>query len=242
VDRSAPGAKRKGDAGARGLRYRKPMRGAAFFDLDGTLLTVNSANLWIRRERRLGHISNWQLARAALLLGGYRLGVLDMNSALRAALATLRGVSEESIRQQTHEWWREEVRPFVAPGAREVLDQHRRDGEPLVLLTSSSRYAAEMAIDEFKLDAALFQRYAVSEGKFTGEPLRPICYGAGKVETAEAWARERDIDLSASSFYTDSVTDLPMLERVAHPFAVQPDPRLRRIARARGWPILSWTK
>jgi HAD superfamily hydrolase (TIGR01490 family) len=216
------------------------MRRAAFFDLDGTLLTANSANLWVKRERRLGKITAWQLARVALWMGGHKIGFLDMESALREALATLRGVSEQSIREQTAEWWHAEVRPHVAPGARAVLERHRQEGDQLVLLTSSSRYASEMAIREFRLDAAIFQIYEVKDGLFTGEPLRPICYGPGKVEAAEAFAREHGIDLAASSFYSDSSTDVPMLERVGKPFAVHPDPRLSVIARRRGWPVVDW--
>lgn len=218
------------------------MGAAAFFDLDGTLLTVNSARLWLSRERRLGHVSTWQLARAALMLVSYRLGILDMESALRASLTTLRGVSEEHIRAETRAWWREDVRAFIAPGARATLERHRDRGDKLVLLTSSSRYAAEMAREEFGLDDALFQRYELRDGCFTGEPLPPICFGAGKVHVAEAWAREHGIDLRESSFYTDSSTDLPMLERVGHAFAVQPDPRLRIAASARSWPILDWSR
>lgn len=225
-------------AGERGIF--EGMRSAAFFDLDGTLLTTNSANLWVRRERRLGRLRTRQFARAALMLAGYRLGILDMEAALRAALSTLRDVEEADIRQQTREWWRDEVRPFFAPGARKVLAEHRARGEALVLLTSSSPYASEMARADFGLDAVLCQHYEVRDGRFTGEPLRPICYGSGKVEVAETWARESGIDLAASSFYTDSSTDLPMLERVGHPFAVHPDPRLRLAARSRGWTILDW--
>jgi HAD superfamily hydrolase (TIGR01490 family) len=216
------------------------MPAAAFFDLDGTLLTVNSARLWLRRERRLGRITSWQVARAALRLGAYRLGVLDMEDTLRAALVPYRGMTQESLRAETQAWWREEVRPFVACGARAVLERHRRSGDRLVLLTSSSRYAAEMAREEFDLDDVLFQAYEIRDGRVTGEPQRPICYGHGKVEVAEAWARARGVELGESSFYSDSSTDVPMLERVGHPFAVHPDPRLRLIARARGWPILDW--
>jgi HAD superfamily hydrolase (TIGR01490 family) len=215
---------------------------AAFFDLDGTLLTVNSARLWLRRERRRGRVGAWQVARAALMLGGYRLGVLDMDRALRSALTTLAGLEEAAIRAETRAWWVEEVRPFVAPGARAVLEAHRRAGEPVVLLTSSSRYAAEMAREEFGLDDTLFQAYQVREGRFTGLPELPICYGRGKVEVAEAWARRHGVDLGRSAFYSDSSTDLPMLERVGRAFAVAPDPRLRVVARARGWPTLDWSR
>jgi HAD superfamily hydrolase (TIGR01490 family) len=216
------------------------MSTAAFFDLDGTLLTVNSANLWIKRELRLGRIKYWQFLRAAMWLFGYRLGFLDMDRALTAALAQLVGVDEESIRAETQKWWREEVRPHIAPGARAVLEMHRKRGDKLVLLTSSSRYASEMAREEFGLDHVLFQGYEVREGRFTGAPLRPLCYGPGKVAIAEAWAREAGIDLAKSSFYSDSSTDIPMLERVGSPYAVLPDPRLRRVAQKRGWPLLDW--
>jgi HAD superfamily hydrolase (TIGR01490 family) len=216
------------------------MRTAAFFDLDGTLLTVNSANLWIKRELRLGRIRYWQFLRAALWLAGYRLGMLDMDRALSAALRQLRGVEEESVRQETHLWWREEVRPYIAPGARAVLEMHRLRGDELVLLTSSSRYASEMAREEFGLDHVLFQGYEVRDGRFTGLPVRPLCYGSGKVAIAEQWAKEQGIDLSQSSFYSDSSTDIPMLERVGNPYVVFPDPRLRRVARQRGWPLLDW--
>jgi len=213
---------------------------AAFFDLDGTLLTVNSANLWVKRELRLGRIRYWQFLRAAMWLGGYRLGMLDMDRALTAALTQLVGVDEESIRAETHQWWHEEVRPHIAPGARAVLEMHRQRGDRLVLLTSSSRYASEMAREEFGLDHLLFQGYEVRDGRFTGAPMRPLCYGQGKVAIAEEWAREAGIDLAKSSFYSDSSTDIPMLERVGNPFAVLPDPRLRRVAKQRGWPLLDW--
>jgi phosphoserine phosphatase len=72
--------------------------------------------------------------------------------------------------------------------------------------------------------------------------VRPICYGPGKVEVAEAWACANGVDLAASSFYSDSSTDVPMLERVGRPYAVHPDPRLALLARSRGWPILDWRR
>ena len=218
------------------------MRTAAFFDLDGTLLTVNSAGLWIRRERRLRRVRKRDMAQAALLLGGYHLGFLDMERALRVALAPLRGKPEAEIRAETQVWWREDVRRYIAPGGRAIVEAHRRRGDLLVLLTSSSRYASEMAREEFGLDHCLFQQYEVRDGLFTGEPVRPICYGAGKVEIAEQWALIAGVDLQQSSYYSDSTTDIPMLERVRHPFAVNPDPRLSFTARRRGWPRLDWRR
>ena len=83
--------------------------------------------------------------------------------------------------------------------------------------------------------------HLVSEdGRLTGEVMPPVCYGPGKVVWGERFAAEHGVDLSASYFYTDSISDLPLLERVGQPVAVNPDPRLRRLARKRGWPIESF--
>jgi HAD superfamily hydrolase (TIGR01490 family) len=218
------------------------MRGAAFFDLDGTLLTVNSVGLWLRRERRAGRLRRRDLARAALYFVGYRFSAIDMDHVVRQALGHIRGVPEAQLRDDMHAWWRDEVRPFIAPGSHAVIDAHRGRGEPVVLLTSSSPYAGEMALADFRLDAALTTRFEVVDGHFTGEPLVPICYGEGKVAHAQAWAQLHGIDLASSAFYTDSLTDLPMLERVGRPHVVNPDPRLKLEAWRRGWPVSDWRK
>lgn len=216
------------------------MTGAAFFDLDGTLLGVQSASLWLRRERRHGRVSKRQLVRAALFFVAYRFGVLDVEKAIGVALATVKGLEERELRAQSHAWYREEVARHAAPGAFAVLDAHRALGQPLVLVTSSSLYASEGAQEQFGLDAILCTRYETRDGRFTGAPLRPLCFGAGKVQLVEELAVARGIDLAKSAFYTDSLTDLPLLERVGQPFVVNPDPRLRWEAKLRHWPVLDW--
>ncbi|RMH39885.1 MAG: HAD family hydrolase [Deltaproteobacteria bacterium] len=217
-----------------------PGQPAAFFDLDSTLLAVNSGALWIRRELRVGRITRRQYVEALVYLAGYKLSVIDMDRVMGKALETIAGLDEDTVRGWTERWYRDEVACRAAPGAWEVLDRHRTAGHPLVLLTSSSPYESAMAADQFGLDAFLCTRYEVVDGRFTGRPLQPLCFGRGKVAHAERFAAEHGIDLAASWFYTDSLTDLPMLERVGHPVAVDPDPRLRRVAVARGWPVVSW--
>ena len=120
------------------------------------------------------------------------------------------------------------------------LEAHRSLGHPLVLLTSSSPYAAEMAREHFGLDAALSTEYVSDEGVLRGTFGEPICYGEGKITHAERWAEGHDVDLDQSYFYTDSNTDLPMLERVAHPRPVAPDLRLAWQSRRRGWASMNW--
>lgn len=216
---------------------------AAFFDLDGTLLSVNSAALWLRRERRHGRVTLWQSVQAVGFLVAYNLGVVDIESAMRQALQTIKGEREDEVRRWTEEWFHGEVVPWhEAPGARPTIEAHRARGHPLVLLTSTSPYESAAAAAYFGLDAFFSTRYEVRDGRFTGEPVVPLCFGEGKVALAEAYAAREGVDLGESYFYSDSNTDLPMLRRVRRPRVVNPDLRLRLAARRLGWPILDWSK
>jgi HAD superfamily hydrolase (TIGR01490 family) len=215
---------------------------AAFFDLDGTLITANSASLWMRAERRAGRLGWRQLVEGALYLALYRVHSLDMPRLMRKALETIRGRSEGEIEQRIREWFRADVLPLVAPGARPAVERHRARGDLLVLVTSASVYEAALVAREFGLDAFLATGYEVVDGRFTGDVRLPLCYGEGKVVLVEVLADERGIDLGRSWFYTDSFTDEPLLRRVGHPRVVNPDPRLRRLARREGWPVEDWSR
>lgn len=105
---------------------------AAFFDLDGTLLTVNSGRLWMQRERREGRITAWQQAQAMFYLLGCRFGLIDIHRTMRKALQTIKGLPEQTVREWTEDWYEAEVKPLAAPGAWPVLDWVREStaGEP----------------------------------------------------------------------------------------------------------------
>ena len=215
----------------------------AFFDIDKTLIRVNSANLWIRHELRQGTLSKRQAARGAFWASLYGLGLADVERVLREAVAQLAGRREDEIVTQTERFFDTQIRDTIRPGAREAVARHRDRGDHLVLLTSSSNYMARLIAAELDCDDWLSNRFEVDDqGVFTGLPHEPLCYGAGKATHAERWARGRDIDLADCAFYTDSHTDLPALEAVGRPFAVHPDPRLARVARRRGWEILDWER
>lgn len=215
------------------------MRKAAIFDLDGTLLCVNSGKLWMQNERKLGRLDTLQTAQAIFYLAAYRVGFIDMNKAIAKAMVTIQGMQEDQLQIRVEEWFDAQVKPYTAEGCWSVIEEHRKQNHLLVLLTSVSIYEARVALEHFGLDVALATRYCVQEGHFTGE-VKELCYGPGKVMMAEKLAEERQIDLNQSFFYSDSITDLPMLQRVGYPRAVAPDVRLRRLAKKSGWPILNW--
>ena len=217
-------------------------RPAAFFDLDRTLIGINSAFSYISYERKRGQISLFQFARASLWMGLYHLSLVDIERAFAEAVRQYRGTHVDELRRITEDFFDQHVTPHFQPGAQLALDDHRDRGHPLVLLTASSPYMSELATRTWDLDHWLSNRFPTDEkGYLRGTFERPICYGPGKVERARRWAKRNGVDLGASYFYTDSYSDLPMLERVKYPRVVNPDPRLRRAAERRGWPIEDWS-
>lgn len=221
----------------------KDGRAAAFFDLDRTLIDVNSAVLYARDEYKDGRISLRQLLQSGVWSVLYHMSLLNMQSAYAKAAKHYAGMSSTELSESSAGWFKRSIVSRLQPGARRALDQHRSEGEPLVLLTNTSSFLAEAATAEFGLDAWLANIFPVDDrGRLTGTMEQPLCYGDGKVTRASAWAHGNGIDLGASTFYTDSLSDVPMLECVGHPRVVNPDPRLRRLARRRGWPILDWSQ
>jgi len=216
------------------------MKTAAFFDLDKTLITVNSGKIWMQAELKAGRLSVWNFAESLVYFLAYQFGAIDMGHAMKRAMKTIQGQDEEVVRKRTYSWFENEVQQYAAPGAQKSIEGHRKDGHILVLLTSSSMYESEAATKFFGLDDFLCTKYGVTNGRFNGNFIKPLCYGPGKVIHAKQWAKENDVDLGRSFFYTDSITDLPMLMEVGNPRVVNPDTRLKRMAKKKNWPILNW--
>ncbi len=215
-----------------------PNRVAAFFDLDRTVLTTSSSTLWARHLRRQRQVGRRDMVRLGWYTLKYKLAVIDMAAVVCALVEDMKGQSEAELVAESGRWFQEMVAPCIAPRARERVEEHKAQGHTVALLTASTLYAARPVAESLGLGAnVICTRLEVSDGIFTGRCIEPICYGPGKVYWAEVFAAEHGLDLAASYFYTDSYTDLAMLEAVAHPVAVNPDLRLRRLAGQRGWPV-----
>lgn len=211
---------------------------AAFFDLDRTVLTQSSSTLWVRHLRREGRIGWYQLAHMAWWTLQYKLAIIDMDSVVRNLAWDMKGQSEADLIAECDRWFAEMVAPCIAPRAVERINQHLAQGHVVALLTASTCYVGMPVARALGLgDHAICTRLEVVDGLFTGRCIEPICYGPGKVYWAQVFAHEHGVDLGASYFYSDSYTDLAMLEAVAHPVAVNPDSRLSRHARHQSWPV-----
>jgi HAD superfamily hydrolase (TIGR01490 family) len=149
------------------------------------------------------------------------------------------GRSEEEFTRELEGWYAEHVRPHVSEDARREVERRRAQGYRLVVLTASTPYAAAPLARELDIDTVIASELEVVNGRFTGRCAR-LAYGQGKVTMAEAWAEREGVDLAQSVFYSDSVSDVPMLARVGEPVVVNPDLRLALHARRTGWPVARW--
>ncbi|MBJ93365.1 MAG: HAD-IB family hydrolase [Rickettsiales bacterium] len=214
---------------------------AAFFDLDRTLISVSSGHLWFRRERAEGRLSWYGAIEAAVWGTMYTAGLTRSGRGLQRAVRNLQGESETEMIARSREFYANEIAHCVSPGAHAVLQRHREAGEKIVLLTSSTNYLAELIGRDLQFDEVLAMRLEAQDDRFTGR-IEQLCFGPAKVQVAEAWALQQGVDLEQCWFYSDSYTDLAMLERVGKPVAVHPDRRLLKTAQRRGWPIQDWTQ
>jgi HAD superfamily hydrolase (TIGR01490 family) len=212
----------------------------ALFDLDRTLIGVNSGRLWFEREQELGFLTRWQALRAAAWIGFYHLGFTRLDEVLAEAIAGLEGSLEADIERRTNDFYAATVASTYRPLAAAVVERHRAQGDVVALLTSSSNYLCALVQAKLDIPHALCNRFEVADGRFTGKPAGALCYGAGKLVHARQFAEQVGASLAEAWFYTDSMSDLPVLEEVGHPVAVNPDPRLRRYAQKKGWEIVDW--
>jgi HAD superfamily hydrolase (TIGR01490 family) len=213
---------------------------AALFDMDHTLLRVDTAMSWTKFLYRRGELPRAMLAKAIYWSTLYKLAVLDMETVFTKLCMDLEGDSEAEMIAKCAVWYREHVAPHVAPAARVAVEHHRQAGHTIVLATGSTVYAAKPVAAGVGIEHVLSSELEVVGGAFTGKPSA-LCFGRHKVTLAEQWAASHGIDLSRSYFYSDSYNDLPMLARVGTAIAVNPDARLRRHAKKNGWPIQRWS-
>jgi len=215
-------------------------RVGAFFDLDRTLVACNTGRLFLKDLRRRGEISFMRALQAMGWMAKFHLSLSDLENCAARVVEMMKGHSEREFEERCRRWVEDEVLPRLLPSGLRQIERHRGDGHLLAILSTSPTYVTRPIAETLGLEEAISTRFEVADGQFTGRLEGPACYGRGKVHWAEDLGRRREIDLDASWFYTDSYSDLPMLERVGNRVVVNPDPRLRRTARLRGWTVENW--
>ncbi len=213
----------------------------AIFDLDNTLIAGDSDYLWGRFLVSQGVVDGAVYEREnRRFYEAYEAGTLDIHAFLRFALAPLARIPRPRLLALRERFMAQCIEPILLPAAQALVDAHRAAGRLPMVITATNRFVTEPIVRRYGIEVLLATEPAVDEaGRFTGEVAGIPCFQEGKVRRLEAWLAEHGHDLAGSWFYSDSHNDLPLLERVAHPVAVDPDARLRALAQERGWPVIS---
>ena len=220
------------------------MSAAAFFDLDKTLLRRSSALALAGSFRARGMIGRGQLARAAVLQLLFVLRGADADAVQRMAergLLVLRGRTPDEIRELVAEALEPVLKPLVYSEPLDLVARHRAGGARVYIVSAALQEIVDALAADLGFDGALGTIAEVDGGVYTGRSKRAL-HGAGKADAVRELAAREQLDLSRSFAYSDSHTDLPFLEVVGHAFVVNPDRALRRVARDRGWPVLTFRR
>jgi HAD superfamily hydrolase (TIGR01490 family) len=213
--------------------------GAAFFDLDRTLIRRSSMLALAPTLRRHGLIGWRSLARTTLWHAVYLISGVSSRELAKAADQTfrlMRGWPVEELRALIAE----QIEPLAAlafPDAIQRMRAHQARGEPTVVVSASLVDLVAPLAERLGLDGAIGSRAETRDGLYTGR-VESFLHGPAKSAAVRRYAEEHRIDLGASSAYTDSRSDIELLETVGHPYAVNPDRALEKAARAHGWPVL----
>lgn len=215
----------------------------AFFDLDKTLIAENSAKLWLKALWNNHDINLAHMIHASYWLAKYHLGFTKMDEVIKKGLGLIEGEDSLDILNKTRDFYETTIKRLYRPGALAAVKAHQELGHQVSLLTSSFDGLSLLVQRDLGLDHCLCTRLEVdTKGLYTGKTLGPPCFGKNKVHFAQSLCEQLKTPLSQCTFYTDSASDLPLLNVVGRAVAVNPDPHLRARAQLKGWEIVDWGK
>ena len=213
----------------------------ALFDLDNTLLAGDSDFEWAQFLIEEGVLDREVYeARNQDFYDQYKAGTLDIREFLDFQLKPLSRHSRAVLDAWHADYMKRKIMPVIRDSARELVARHRNDTR--VLITATNSFVTAPIAREFGIEHLIATEPAHVDGEFTGSVWDMPCFREGKVQRLDAWLAGRGATLSSfdeSWFYSDSLNDLPLLERVTHPVAVDPDDTLRAYAETKSWPVIS---
>jgi putative phosphoserine phosphatase/1-acylglycerol-3-phosphate O-acyltransferase len=209
----------------------------AFFDLDGTLIATFSAFAFLAEGVRSGLVGASALGDAVLTALRFQTGQIGFSGFVTGTTNMLHGHSEEEFAAMGERIFLDNLAAQIYPESRALVDAHRRKGHTLAVVSAATPYQVAPFARDLAIPNLLCTRLEVKDGLFTGNLIRPTCYGEGKAIHARRLARRKHVHMSRSYFYTDSDEDLALLDAVGKPRPINPNKRLREIATARGWPM-----
>lgn len=215
----------------------------ALFDLDNTLLAGDSDFQWAQfliEQRALDR--ELHEARNLEFYEQYKAGTLDIHEFLDFQLKPLARHSRSQLDAWHREFMTKKILPLIAPGARKLIERHQLDGDLCIIITATNSFVTAPIAQALGIDNLIATEPEQKNGEFTGQVSGVPCFREGKITRLEDWLNQHNLtwlSFLQSWFYSDSLNDLPLLGKVTHPVAVDPDATLKSYAEEHGWPIIS---
>lgn len=212
----------------------------ALFDLDNTLIAGDSDHCWGEFLVERGVVDPVSFKEANdQFYRDYQAGALDIDAYLAFALEPLTRFTLAELDELHRTFMREKIEPLHLPKAQALIDQHRAAGDTLLIITATNSFITRPIATWLGVDNLLACDPEIIDGRYSGRTRNSPCFQHGKVTRLNEWLENTGTSMTDSYFYSDSANDIPLLEAVSHPVAVDPCPRLLRHAQERGWPIIS---
>lgn len=216
------------------------MNTTVFYDLDHTLISCDSDYEWGQFLADSGEIDrDAYRVRNQAFYHDYRSGTLDPVAYLKFVLAPLGQIDGQRLEELRVQFMETRILPSLRPKAQQLIAEHREQGLRQVVATSTNAFIAEPIVQALAIPTLIAPQPEMRAGRYTGELLDSSCFATDKPKRIQAWAEQEGIELGETWGYSDSFNDIPLLEFVDHPVAVDPDPSLHSHAQEQGWEIIS---
>lgn len=209
----------------------------ALFDFDGTIIAGYSATAFLREKIQRREMSAEEMMGAASVVAQYTMGGIGFSGLMSSAARLVKGMTEQSYAEFGEELYAKHIARKIYPESRALIEAHLAKGHTVAIISSATIYQIEPTARDLGVKHVLCSQYEIKKGVFTGNIVRPLCFGQGKVIAAEKLAAEQGVDLDRSFFYTDSDDDLQLLNAVGRPRPLNPNRKLAAVARKKNWPV-----
>jgi HAD superfamily hydrolase (TIGR01490 family) len=212
----------------------------AIFDLDNTLISIDSDHAWGEFLLEQGAVDPVAYREANdRFMADYAAGTLDIHAFLEVALKPLTQHSPEQLAAWHQQFMASKIEPHILAKGEDLVARHRTAGDTLLIITATNRFITGPIAKRLGIDELIAVEPESVDGRYTGRVTGTPSYREGKVKRLDEWLNRKELALDGAWFYSDSHNDLPLLERVDRPVAVDPDATLRQAAEAHGWKIIS---
>ena len=213
----------------------------AIFDLDNTLIGGDSDFLWGEFIGEEGIVdANTYRKKNEYFYQQYDLGALDIYAWLEFCLEPLTRYSMTELKELHHRFMIQKIEPILLDKAQNCINRHKERGDTVLVITASTSFVTEPIVKKYGINHLLATEPEIKEGRYTGGISGIPCFQSGKIDKLLPWLQENEETLTGSTFYSDSHNDLPLLELVDNPVAVNADKILTSIAQKKGWEVLNW--